>query len=262
MKKTLILILMVLITIIPQSIGNSDSSLKISEYNIDILNQNGKIYVEEKINFNGNSNEKLTDIDFWISNSAENIKIIYIKDEIELISNGNNNYSINLSSFNISKNSTISLKVQYYYNNNINEFRKFLSYNIDVLIINFNDVTIFSGFDLPSESSFLIPLYKPTEAPVSSYLFIAIFLIVLLVLLSIYYILRKLKSSKIKNISGESKELLSTKKLLLMSILKQLEKEYRAKKISSDTYNKLRDFYKQEAVDSMKKLEDIDSEII
>ena len=178
MKKILILILIVLITVIPHSIGNSDSSLKINDYNIEILNQNGKIYIEEMINFKGNSNEKLTEIDFWISNSAENIKIIYIKDEIELMSHGNNNYSINLSSFNVSKNSTISLKVQYYYNNNIKEFRKFSSYNIDVLIITFNDVTIFSGFDLSSESNFLIPLYKPTEAPISSYLFIAIFLIV------------------------------------------------------------------------------------
>ena len=115
---------------------------------------------------------------------------------------------------------------------------------------------------LSQNSNLIIPIYKLTEAPISIYIFASIFLLILLLLLTIYYIFKKQKVTQIKNISGESKELLSTKKLLLMSILKQLEKEYRAKKISDDTYNKLRDFYKKETVESMKKLEDVESEII
>jgi len=41
-----------------------------------------------------------------------------------------------------------------------------------------------------------------------------------------------------------------------MSILKDIEKQHRAKQISDDTYNKLKDIYKQQAVETMKKLED------
>jgi hypothetical protein len=60
---------------------------------------------------------------------------------------------------------------------------------------------------------------------------------------------------------GESEELLSTKKSLLMTILKDIEKQHRAKQISDDTYHKLKEQYKQEAVNAMKKLEDIGSKV-
>ena len=42
-----------------------------------------------------------------------------------------------------------------------------------------------------------------------------------------------------------------------MSLLKDLEKQYRAKEISDDTYHKIKEQYKQEAVETMKKLDDI-----
>ena len=42
-----------------------------------------------------------------------------------------------------------------------------------------------------------------------------------------------------------------------MSLLKDIEKQHRANQISDDTYHKLKDRYKQEAVEAMKKLEDM-----
>ena len=42
-----------------------------------------------------------------------------------------------------------------------------------------------------------------------------------------------------------------------MSLLKDLEKQYRAKSISDDTYSKLKDEYKQQALEVMRKLEDL-----
>jgi ribosome recycling factor len=42
-----------------------------------------------------------------------------------------------------------------------------------------------------------------------------------------------------------------------MSLLKDLEKQYRAKEISDDTYHKLKEQYKQETVETMKKLDDM-----
>jgi hypothetical protein len=40
-------------------------------------------------------------------------------------------------------------------------------------------------------------------------------------------------------------------------LLKDLEKQYRAKSVSDETYTKIKDEYKQQAVDVMKKLDDL-----
>ena len=262
MKKIFIIILLAIFTIFPQCMATPEESLTINQYEIKITTQNERIYIVENINIEGHSNNIYNEIFIWINGDAEDIKITFYGDVIDAIPLGNNKYSINISSFNLSQNSTINFDITYFFDKTINEFRQISFYNIEAFFIEFDDEIIFNGFDLSANSNILITLYKPSEAPINSYLFVAIFLIILVILMSTYYILRKQKYSKIKNISSESKELLSTKKLLLMSILKQLEKEYRSKKISDDTYNKLRDYYKQEAVDSMKKLEDMDSEII
>jgi hypothetical protein len=59
----------------------------------------------------------------------------------------------------------------------------------------------------------------------------------------------------------ESKEVLSTEKTLLMDILKQIEKLHRTKKMSDDTYHKLKEYYKQETIEIMRQLENLNSEI-
>jgi hypothetical protein len=68
---------------------------------------------------------------------------------------------------------------------------------------------------------------------------------------------KKQATTKKKQTVGDSEELLSIKKTLLMEILKEIEKQHRSNKISDDTYNKLKDEYKQDAVQTMKKLEDL-----
>ena len=42
-----------------------------------------------------------------------------------------------------------------------------------------------------------------------------------------------------------------------MSILKDLEKQHRSKSVSDETYDKLKDEYKQQAVEVMKKIEEL-----
>ena len=46
-----------------------------------------------------------------------------------------------------------------------------------------------------------------------------------------------------------------------MSILKDIEKQHRSKQISDDTHHKLKEYYKQQAVEIMRKLEDKESEV-
>jgi predicted membrane protein len=83
-----------------------------------------------------------------------------------------------------------------------------------------------------------------------------IFVIVIIVLALLLMLLKK-KRSKTKKAVVESEETLTIKKTLLLSLLKDLEKQYRGKAISDDTYNKIKDEYKQQTVDTMKKLDDL-----
>jgi len=55
----------------------------------------------------------------------------------------------------------------------------------------------------------------------------------------------------------DTPEALTTKKDLLLDLLKELEKRYRAKTISDETYTKLKEEYKAQAVDTMRRLEDV-----
>jgi hypothetical protein len=72
------------------------------------------------------------------------------------------------------------------------------------------------------------------------------------------YVFRRQKPRAVEK-GIESEELLNTKKALLMSLLKDLEKQHRSKQISDDTYNKIKEQYKQQAVEAMKKIEDMKS---
>ena len=78
---------------------------------------------------------------------------------------------------------------------------------------------------------------------------------IILIIVSFIRPSKKTKTTKKKEATAESEELLTTKKALLMEVLKDIEKQHRAEKISDDTYHKLRDQYKQEAVETMRTLE-------
>lgn len=250
-----------IIILIPQINADTEDNYQIINNEINIQSNNNELTIEEKymISIQNNNSEY---IDLWINENAYDINLL-IENEIGDINYiGDNTYRLNTSSYDISKNETIELKLDYLLNIDIDTFEKTFLYDIDQIDVEFNGLKIFEGNNLINETSIELSLYTPTEAPINSYIFIAFFLIILLILIIFYYRYRSQKSSKNKNINVESKELLATKKTLIMSILKQLEKDHRSKKISDDTYNKLKEYYKQDAVESMKKLEDMESEII
>ena len=159
---------------------------------------------------------------------------------------------------------TIQVTIYYTLDKDVEEFERTLIRNTTSLSVTFNDDEnkIFSGRNLLSGTSFTLLLYEPTETPVSWYIIVFIVLLVILLVVSTLYSFRKQKSSKIRmDIASESEELLNSKRMLLMSLLKDIEKQHRSKKISDDTYHKLREHYKRQTVETMKKLEDIKSKI-
>jgi hypothetical protein len=102
---------------------------------------------------------------------------------------------------------------------------------------------------------------------VSSNISIYHYIIVLLVIIIIIILIVSRRTSKTAvpskktELKTASEELLSTKKALLMEVLKDIEKKHRSKQISDDTYHKLKDKYKQEAVQAMKQLDDVQSKV-
>jgi len=136
---------------------------------------------------------------------------------------------------------------------------------------NTNEITVkyngeeFKADDVLINTFFTINLLskKSTTIAVSSdntvYLAISIILIffILLVLFSSRKKSKTSTPSKKTELKTSSEELLSTNKTLLMELLKDIEKKHRSKEISDDTYHKLKDRYKQEALEAMKQLEDM-----
>ena len=227
-----------------------------------IISREGNIIsVKESLTMCGTSNETYSTIKFWTCTESQDINVLVSNNEVQYEPYGNNEYIFDISSFNITKDSSIQLTITYSLNKDIEEFEKILIYNTTDLSVEFDENKIYSGKNLVSGNSFTLLLYEPSETPVSWYIIVFIILLVILLAVSTLYSFRKQKSSKIKDIASESEELLNAKKTLLMSILKDIEKQHRSKQISDDTHHKLKDYYKQQTLETMKKLEDIKSEI-
>jgi hypothetical protein len=94
------------------------------------------------------------------------------------------------------------------------------------------------------------------KSSLNLYTTILIALLVVLVIVTSAYGIMKRKNGVKRDRSVESSELLTTEKILLMDVLKEIEKKHRDQKISDETYQKLKSHYKQQTVEIMSSLED------
>ena len=261
MRKILFNVLLVSVIIGIISISTvCGSDINAETHQIVISKENNTLSIEESLNIRGTSNETYDTIRFWVSNDAKDISVLISNNEVQFIPLGNNEYICNISSFNITGNSSIKLTLSYSVDKEIKEFEKKLTRKTSSISVVFDENKIYSGNDLESDTFFTLLLYEPTETPVSWYIIVFIILLLILLAVSTLYSFKKQKSSK-RDITNESEELLSAKKTIFMSILKDIEKQHRSKQISDDTHHKLKEHYKQQAVETMRKLEDKESEI-
>ena len=262
MRKTIIYLIIcsIFVLTIPISIG-SEIDISTNSHEISLTTIDEGISIYEAIEIQGTtSDEKYDTITFWIPQNSEDVNIIISGVDI----NPNiieNNYICNITDLNITKDKKISISISYVIDRNNGEFNKKILHTTKSLSVNFNDNDIYSIQDLSAEGHFTLQLYEPTETPLAWYVIVFIVLLVILLAVSTLYAFRKQGTIKTKEISSESQELLDTKKTLLMSILKDIEKQHRSKAISDDTYHKLKEYYKNEAVETMKKIEDEKSKI-
>ena len=138
------------------------------------------------------------------------------------------------------------------------QFSKDIIYDTPLLTITLDNQNFASYENLDVDTSLLlnIPEQQDTSKSLNLFSTILIGLLVVLLIVTTMYGMRKRGNGKTRNRDVESSELLATEKALLMNVLKDIEKKHRDKKISDETYEKLKSFYKQQTVEIMSSLED------
>ena len=196
-------------------------------------------------------------ISFWIQSGHSDV-VITIDGLVITPSVDNNIYLVNITEFEITSDN--SIQVIYNLEGYTYGFEKILQYDTDLITISFNENEIYSGKNLSVGNYINIALQKQVIVKnveeIPFWMYIIVILLVVFLMIVLFNSVRKQKSTTKKEIIGGSEELLTTKKSLLMEILKEIEKKHRSKQISDDTYNKLKDEYKRDAVETMKYLED------
>ena len=238
----------------------SEENVDTIEHEITITTQNEFLFVNEVLTIQGSTNESYETLTVWVQNDANNVDILVNSNTPSSITENGSEYICNISSLGITEEDSTQVKISYELDKNV-EFTKKVVRSTNSTSVIFDQEEIYTATNLAPGSSFNLQLYKPTEQTLNWFYTVLILLLLVLVVVLVAYAFRKQKSTKIKQTASETEELLSTKKTLLMSLLKDIEKQHRAKQISDDTYHKLKERYKQETVETMKQLEDINSKV-
>jgi hypothetical protein len=261
MNKTLVLIITLLafVLICPISLS-SEEIMNNNDYKITISTEKNFLSINEEFTINGSSNETLESFTVWVQTGAYDINILFNSNIPDSKMEDGNEHIYNISSLGILKEETTIIKLTYKIEKDTIFTKKILR-DTDSISIKFNSDELLKQTSIAKDTRFQLKLYQPTEPTLDLYIIVLIVLLVVIVILLTLYTLRKPKKVKITDTTGASEEFLTTKKALLMSILKDIEKQHRSKQISDDTYNKLKEKFKQEAVEAMKQLEDIKSKV-
>jgi hypothetical protein len=243
-----------------------DTGVVVDQQLVTITLTDKGLFVTEDIKAANNAQENTTLLRFWLQQDAQDIAITAGPSSVDLIAytlTSGNVRTCNLSAANLTipPGTSLTLRLTYGLSSSAETFEQTLLYDTTLFTVSYNDQTLYQGEHLVARSdatsTLQIRLFKPTEAPLSMTVIIILFVLVVAVLGILLFILQRKRTRTKKTTLGESEETLSTKKTLLLSLLKDLEKQYRAKSISDETYTKLKDEYKQQAVDAMKRLDDV-----
>ena len=266
MRKTTYLLLLAIIgSLIIISTGGRGQEIS-STHNIIITSADEGYLIEETIILESTSDDYYSSIDVYTPEASTiNLNILIDNKEPNSIVTAEDTHNCDVTGLNIPMNESIIVKVEYNLPEGTTQFDKTVMRDTSIITVIFNGDAKYSENDLSSFTSFSIDLSEKTtttdgiKTDNSIYLYsIGILVVIIIILLAM--LIRKPKTTKTSgkiDTAGGSKEFLTTKKALLMELLKDIEKKHRAKQISDDTYNKLKDQYKSEAVNAMKKLEDI-----
>jgi len=260
MKRALICLVIGLIVAVGLLAIASEEDVNTIDHQITITTKDNSLSVVEILTVQGDTNESYDTLTVWVQSEANDVDILINSMAPDSITQNGSEYICNISSFGIKKEDSTQVKISYELSKDV-EFTKKIVRATNSTSVTFNQEEIFTGTNLAPGATIDLQLYQPAEPTLDWYITVLIILLVILIVVLAVYALRRQKSAKIKEIAGGSEELLTTKKTLLMSLLKEIEKQHRANQISDDTYHKLKERYKQEAVEAMKQLEDMKSKV-
>ncbi len=259
----LLIVLLALSCIAIPTNALSDTGIVTDSQTAAITMTDSGFHVEETIILTNHGSENVTLLRFWIqSDVSSDVSIVATKSGTALqpVVNGNIR-ECNLSATHLVLTPLASMEVTVSYTlpTSTARFTKDFLYNTSQLIVTYNTQPLLSGKDFvkstpPYEIS--IQLYNPSEAPLGLSTLLIVFLIVVIVLTLLLLVFRRQRRRKRVG-TVDTPQTLVTKKDLLLELLKDLEKRYRAKDISDETYTKLKEEYKAQAVDTMRRLEDV-----
>jgi len=259
--KLTITLTLVLLLLCPISLGKETAET----HTITINEGTDTFSVTESLSILGDTDEYYDLILFWIpSGHTEFSILIDSKEPNSKALVGQNVYECNVTGLEILKNETITVDISYNLPSTTKEIQVTLKYDTTSFSTTYKNEEILSGRSLSENSVLTIKLTEDTTTvtkDADTTMYITVIVLLIIILLIVIVMGKKTgktkTSSKVTESKTVSEEYLTTKKALLMESLKDIEKKHRAKKISDDTYHKLKDKYKQEAVGTMKKLDDM-----
>lgn len=234
--------------------------LTVTTHTVTISVGNNGLQVEERILFTNHGSDNITLLQFWVQGDAKQDLQITALDTGTTLSfspNGNRR-DCNLTEKHLAilPGASFNASIRYSLVTSAPQYLQNLQYNTSKLTVTYNSQPLFSGEALAKNTQLSVQLYSPSEAPLGITTLIIIFLLVVIIITLLLLVLRRQRRKKRVG-TADTKETLTTKKDLLLELLKDLEKRYRAKTISDETYTKLKEEYKSQAVDSMRRLEDL-----
>jgi hypothetical protein len=266
MKKTATIVLLTLITLflLHHCVSANDAGMIIDKEIATISPTNTGLQVDVAIQVTNKGTENVSSLRFWIQQDVQDaVKITELqsgKQLVPLITGNIRTCNLSEANLSISPNGSMTLQMTYYLPTNTQIFIKTLLYDTTFFSVTYENRDLFQGEHLlygsEVNNAIQIRLYNPSEAPLNITMIVIIFVVAVIVLAVLLLLLKK-QRSRTKKTVAESEETLTTKKTLLLSLLKDLEKQYRARSISDETYSKIKDEYKQHTVDVMKKLDDL-----
>ena len=265
-KGVVILIGLLLCTLLLPMAQAGDTGIVADQQLVTVTLTDKGLLVAEDIKVTDNAADNTTLLRFWFQQNAQDLTITAGSSNIDLVPftlTSGNVKTCNLSAANLTIAPTQSLSVHITYGlpSSAQTFEHTLLYDTTLYTVTYNGQTLYQGEHLVARtdgtSTLQVRLFEPTEAPLSMTVIIILFVLVVAVIGLLLFILQRQRRRTQKTTLAESEETLTTKKTLLLSLLKDLEKQYRAKSISDETYTKLKDEYKQQAVDTMKRLDDM-----
>jgi hypothetical protein len=263
LKITLIVIFLMLIN--PISITEE---INFEMHNIEITKDANQISIVESLNIKGDTDGYYETITFWIQPDQSNLEILIDgKNPNSINSIDQNLFECNVSGLNIPINQSVQVNIEYILPGNKPNFQKKITQDTSEITITYNgeDLKINNVLKDTYFTISLLPTKSTTNTVSSNNTFYLVLIFILVIIILLLLISRRRSKTSTHSIKTEvktaSEELLSTKKTLLMELLKDIEKKHRSKEISDDTYHKLKDRYKQEAVEAMKQLEDMKSKV-